>query len=135
MIRNSSECWNNYLLISRATGGEIKGRNVTLSNLAFKISKSLSWQKMIYIRHALQIWCFMHFKNLKIYCFDLKKNSYKYPCLWPKTMVMSSIFSFNWGHRKSETAECEHFLQKNEAKWHHQTMLYKQQMMHVSQNK
>lgn len=25
MIRNSSECWNNYLLISRATDGEIKG--------------------------------------------------------------------------------------------------------------
>lgn len=54
---------------------------------------------------------------------------------WPTTMVISSIFSFNWGHRESEAAECEHFLQKNGVKWHHQTMLFRQQMMHLPQKK
>lgn len=54
---------------------------------------------------------------------------------WPTTMVISSIFSFNWGHRESEAAECGHFLQKNGVKWHHQTMLFRQQMMHLPQKK
>lgn len=51
--------------------------------------------------------------------------------LWPANMVISSIFSFNWGHRESEAAECEHFLQKNGVKWYHQTMLFRQQIMHL----
>lgn len=94
MIRNSSECWNNYLLISRAAGGEIKGRNVALSNLGFKTSNSLSWGKIIYTRLALQMWWCLHFKNLKIYCFDLKKNSYRYPYFMTKNYGYEFYFQF-----------------------------------------